>query len=81
MDHDKLMQLLVEVTGSTQVLRQPNIRLFDAQLLDSIRLVDLFLAIEESFGITISPADFDREAWATPEAFVRDMMARAATAP
>lgn len=81
MDNHELMQLLVDATGSSEVLRQPQIKLFDAQMLDSMRLVELFLAIEERFGISISPAEFDREAWATPELFLRDMEERAAALP
>jgi acyl carrier protein len=34
--------------------------------------------IEQAFGITISPAEFDKEAWATPRAIVADLERRLA---
>lgn len=78
MDPNELIQLLVEITGSPEVRKNPQLKLYDTQVLDSMRTVELFLAIDERWGVSISPADFDREAWATPEKFVQDVEARVA---
>jgi D-alanine--poly(phosphoribitol) ligase subunit 2 len=80
MTHEELIQLLVEVTGSSEVRKNPQLKLYDTQVLDSMRTVELFLALDEQWGINISPAEFDREAWATPELFIQDVEARAAQA-
>jgi D-alanine--poly(phosphoribitol) ligase subunit 2 len=80
MTHEELIQLLVEVTGSSEVRKNPQLKLYDTQVLDSMRTVELFLALDEHWGINISPAEFDREAWATPELFIKDVEARAAQA-
>jgi D-alanine--poly(phosphoribitol) ligase subunit 2 len=78
MNHEELLKLLVEVTGSTEVRKNPHLMLYDTQVLDSMRTVELFLALDERYGINISPAEFDRETWATPEKFIQDVEARAA---
>jgi D-alanine--poly(phosphoribitol) ligase subunit 2 len=80
MTHEELIQLLVEVTGSSEVRKNPQLKLYDTQVLDSMRTVELFLALDEKWGINISPAEFDRDAWATPELFIKDVEARAAQA-
>ncbi len=80
MNQEELIQLLVEVTGSNEVRKNPQLKLYDTQVLDSMRTVELFLALDERWGINISPAEFDRDAWATPAQFIQDVEARAAAA-
>lgn len=78
MDKDQLLKLLVEVAGTDEVLRNPQLDLFGTQTLDSIRTVELIVMIDEQCGVSISPAEFDREWWSTPERFVADLEARIA---
>lgn len=78
MNHDALLQLLVEVTNSPEVLKNPALKLYETQLLDSMATVELFVQLEERWGVQVSPAEFDREAWATPALFIQDVEARAA---
>jgi D-alanine--poly(phosphoribitol) ligase subunit 2 len=78
MNPAELIQLLVDVTGTTEVRKNPQLPMFETQLLDSMRAVELFLALDDRWGINISLTDFDRAAWATPELFVKDVEARAA---
>lgn len=40
--------------------------LFELALLDSLKVVELMVAYSETFGIEVSPAEFDRDQWATP---------------
>ena len=76
MDKDTLLKLLVEVAGTDEVLRNPQLDLFGTQTLDSIRTVELIVMLDEQCGVSISPAEFDRESWATPEKFIADVEAR-----
>lgn len=78
MNHEELLNLLVEATGSSEPRKNLQLKLYDTQILDSMRTVELFLALDERYGISISPAEFDRESWATPEKFIQDVEARAA---
>jgi D-alanine--poly(phosphoribitol) ligase subunit 2 len=78
MEKDHLLQLLAEVAGTDEVRRNPRLDLFGTQTLDSMRVVELIVMIEERCGLSISPADFDRESWSTPEMFMADVEARKA---
>jgi D-alanine--poly(phosphoribitol) ligase subunit 2 len=78
MDQSPILQLLLEISGTDEVRKNPRLALFETQVLDSMRVVELIVALEERFGILISPAEFDREAWATPASLVRDVEARLA---
>ncbi|MCP6769300.1 D-alanine--poly(phosphoribitol) ligase subunit 2, partial [Klebsiella pneumoniae] len=62
---DAVLDILVTVTGSPQVRQHPDLRLYDLHLLDSFKTIELMLALSDRFGIEVSPAEFDREEWAT----------------
>jgi D-alanine--poly(phosphoribitol) ligase subunit 2 len=78
---DRVLGVLQEATDSAEVLSQPDVPLYGTGLLDSLGTVTLIVAVEEAFGLTISPAEFDRQAWATPARFVADIERRLASAP
>lgn len=73
-----LLNLLMEIAGTDEVLKKPDLELYETQVLDSMRTVELILALDSGFGVQVSPAEFDRDAWATPEKFVQDVEARIA---
>jgi D-alanine--poly(phosphoribitol) ligase subunit 2 len=72
----RTLDILREVTGEHEVLADPDLPLYTSGLLDSLGTVTLMVAFEEAFGLTISPAEFDKEAWATPRAVVADIERR-----
>ena len=74
---EKTLQTLAEVTETDRVRTEPDLPLFDAGLLDSLGIVTLIARLSEEFGVEISPAEFERETWATPALLVRDMERRA----
>lgn len=78
MEKDRLLKLLVDVAGTDEVLRNSELDLYGTQTLDSIRTVELIVLLDEECGVTISPAEFDRETWATPGKFVADLQSRIA---
>ncbi len=80
MTTDSLLDLLADIAGTNEVRKNAQLALYDTQVLDSMRTVDLILALDERYGINISPAEFDREAWATPEKFVADVQSRKSAA-
>lgn len=73
---DQLLKLLADITETDEVRSNPDLPLYDHQILDSMRTVELLLAISRDFGVEISPAEFDRDAWATPRKFVEDVVNR-----
>ena len=73
---DRLLEILVSLTHTEEVRANPDLRLYDYQLLDSIRTVELMVIIEREFGVKVSPAEFERENWATPRKIIADVERR-----
>ena len=73
---DKVLQLLASVAETDEVLTNLDLPLYEYQVLDSMRTVQLILMVEEEFGIKVSPAEFEREAWQTPRKIIADLQHR-----
>jgi D-alanine--poly(phosphoribitol) ligase subunit 2 len=67
---DRVMDVLAGVSEMDGVRDDPDVRLYDLQILDSMTTVELIVAFSSEFGVEISPAEFDREEWATPRKIV-----------
>lgn len=63
---ERTLDVIARVAKEDEVLRNPDVRLYETGLLDSFATVELMLALEQEFGTEFSPAEFDPEAWATP---------------
>ena len=74
---EKALQLLESVAETDEVRTNLELPLYECQLLDSIKTVELMVRIEEEFGLKISPAEFERENWATPLKIIADLENRA----
>ncbi len=70
---DRVMDVIVSVSEIEGVRQDPDVRLYDLQILDSMKTVQLIIAFLTEFGIEISPADLDREEWATPRKIISYM--------
>jgi len=73
---DKVLQLLASVAETDEVITNLDLPLYEDQVLDSMRTVQLILTIEEQFGLKISPAEFERETWRTPRDLISDLQHR-----
>jgi D-alanine--poly(phosphoribitol) ligase subunit 2 len=67
---EKVLQELEKVTGTSQVQKDLDLALFDEDVLDSFGTVELIVALSECFGISISPAEIDRQRWSTPRKII-----------
>jgi D-alanine--poly(phosphoribitol) ligase subunit 2 len=67
---DRVLDVLVGVSEIEGVRHEPDVRLFDLQILDSLKTVQLIVAFSSEFGLEISPAELDREEWATPRKII-----------
>ncbi len=67
---DRVLNVLAGVSEIEGVRHEPDVRLFDLQILDSMKTVELIVAFSSEFGLEISPADLDREEWATPRKII-----------
>jgi len=68
---DRVLSTLAEITEVDELRTDLDIRLYDAHVLDSMKTVELMIALSDRFGLDISPAEFDREQWATPLSIVQ----------
>ncbi len=76
---EKVMNILAEITETDEVKKNPDLRLFDSGVLDSLGTVQLMVALSEQFGVEISPAEVEREEWATPKKIISYMEKRITT--
>ena len=74
--HEKVLELVASVAETDEVCTNLELPLYECQLLDSIKTVELMIGIEEEFGLKISPAEFERENWATPSKIIADLERR-----
>jgi D-alanine--poly(phosphoribitol) ligase subunit 2 len=72
----QVLNVLAQVAESDEVAHDPDLPLFDWHLLDSLKTVELIVGLNQKFGVEISPAEFEREQWATPRKIVAYMEGR-----
>jgi D-alanine--poly(phosphoribitol) ligase subunit 2 len=70
---DRVLTVLVDVSEIESVRNEPDIRLYDLQILDSMATARLIVALSSEFGVEISPAEVDHEEWATPRKIISYM--------
>ena len=63
---ERVLQIIARVADSSEVERDPDVRLYDRGLLDSLGTVELLVELSREFGVALSPAEVDRDEWATP---------------
>jgi D-alanine--poly(phosphoribitol) ligase subunit 2 len=74
---ERVMLILEDITETDEVRQDPDVRLYDERLLDSLGTVGLMAALSDEFGIEISPSEFEHEQWATPRKIVAFVESRA----
>ena len=73
---DQVLSVLAQVAETPEVCANPDLRLYDLDILDSLKTVELIVAFSDKFGVEISPAELEREQWATPNRIVAYMQDR-----
>jgi D-alanine--poly(phosphoribitol) ligase subunit 2 len=73
---EKVLTALEEATGTEEVRKDLDLQLFDLAILTSLGLVMLVVNLSEQLGVEISPAEIEREEWATPRQIIAMMEAR-----
>ena len=73
---EKVLRLLESVAETDEVRRNLELPLYESQVLDSIKTVELMVRIEEELGLKISPAEFERENWSTLRKIIADLERR-----
>ncbi len=58
---DRIVDLVVEISGEDAVADERDIDLFEEEILDSMAAIELLVAIKDEFGVSIAPTELDRE--------------------
>jgi D-alanine--poly(phosphoribitol) ligase subunit 2 len=67
---EKVLAVLADVTEVDEVRRNLDLHLYDLDILDSLKTIELIVAFSEKLGVEVSPAELDRDQWATPSRIV-----------
>jgi len=67
---EKLLSILEEICDDEIVREDKDVDLFETDLIDSLGVVSLMVAIEEEFGITLAPTEIEREEFNTPNRII-----------
>ena len=62
---ETVIEIFEEVTGNDEIREELDLNLFEAELLDSLAIIEVLLQIEEKLGLKLQPTDIDREDMAT----------------
>ena len=73
---EKVLDMLIEITGSDDIAEEKDTDLFEAGLLDSLGIIEVLLKIEEIFGLKLQPTDLERKDMATVNNLVEFLKAR-----
>lgn len=68
---EELLEVLAEICEDDIVKEDTEINLVENELLDSLAFAELLVAIEDNFGIIISPSEIERENFNTPEKIIK----------
>jgi D-alanine--poly(phosphoribitol) ligase subunit 2 len=58
---EKITYLVIEISGEDEIADDPDLDLFEEQVLDSMAAIELLVAIKDEFGVTIAPTELERE--------------------
>lgn len=62
---ETVIQIFEDVLGTDEIREDLNLNLFEAELLDSLAIIEVLLEIEERLGLKLQPTDLEREDMAT----------------
>jgi D-alanine--poly(phosphoribitol) ligase subunit 2 len=67
---EHVLSALETVARTDEVRRNLDVDLFESDLLDSLGIVELIVLLSDRLGLELSPAEIDRDEWATPRQIV-----------
>ena len=76
MIQEKVLKILEDITGTSEVGNNLDMNLFEEYVLDSLGLVQLVVELSEAFKIEIAPAEVEREEWCSPRRIIDNIEKR-----
>lgn len=62
---EKLLKILISICDDETVGQDKDMDLLEEGIMDSMDMVELLVAIEENFGIALSPTEYEKEELST----------------
>ncbi|UEA46509.1 D-alanine--poly(phosphoribitol) ligase subunit DltC [Collinsella stercoris] len=72
----KVLDMLEDICADDAVREERDVDLFDAGLLDSLAAIEVFVGIEENFGVEIAPTAVERKEMNTVNKIIDQIAAR-----
>jgi D-alanine--poly(phosphoribitol) ligase subunit 2 len=72
----QVLLTLAEVAEIEEINLDLGTRLFETHILNSLKTVEFVLLLSDRLGVDISPAEIDREHWATPGLIIQYLEGR-----
>ena len=57
----EIVDLLAELTGEEELGDYRDVDLFEEEVLDSLRAIEVLVALKQHFGVSIAPTELERE--------------------
>lgn len=76
---EKVFEILERICEDDIVTSNPDIDLFESDLLDSLGFAELLADIEDELGILIAPSEVDRSTFNTPNRILAYLETRSAS--
>ena len=73
---DTVIGIFEDVLGCDEIREDLDLDLFEAELLDSLAIIEVLLEIEERLGITLQPTDLEKRDMATVNNLTKFLEAR-----
>lgn len=73
---EKVLDMLERICEDDIVREDPDLNLFEEDLLDSLGFAELLVDIEEEFGVLIPPSEIDRSQMDTVNKIIATIKAR-----
>lgn len=73
---EKVIEIFEDVLGSDEIRDDLDFDLFEAELLDSLAIIQVLLEIEARLGIVLQPTDLERSDMATVNNLVKFLESR-----
>ncbi|WP_373598504.1 phosphopantetheine-binding protein [Paraclostridium bifermentans] len=73
---ETVIGIFEDVLGCDEIREDLDLDLFEAELLDSLAIIEVLLEIEERLGITLQPTDLERSDMATVNNLTKFLEAR-----
>ena len=73
---EKVIQIFVDVLGNDEIRDDLDLNLFEAELLDSLAIIEILLELEERMGISLQPTDLERSDMATVNSLIKFLESR-----